>query len=82
MITQDFIEREKTNNCKTLMGKVKCSYAESECMLKNECSTCLFQPFRNSIQVEILSNNVSVSGIPQITYTAIYPNIGIYFACK
>ena len=81
MEDKDLIEREKTNNCKTLMGRIKCSYAKSECMLKNECSTCLFQPFRNAIQVEVLSKR-NIGGIPQLNYTATYPNIGIYFACK
>ena len=50
MEDKDLIEREKTNNCKILMGRINCSYAKSECMLKNECSTCLFQPFRNAIE--------------------------------
>lgn len=81
MTDQELIEREKINNCKILMSRISCSYAKSECMLKNECSTCLFQPFRNAIEVEVLSKR-SISGIPQLNYTATYPNMGIYFACK
>ena len=81
MEDKDLIERERTHNCKTLMDRIKCPYAKSECMLKNECNTCLFQPFRDAIQIEVLSKK-NVGGIPQMSYTATYPNIGIYFACK
>ena len=81
LLLNKIFERESTNTCKSVVQTFSRNTCRTELMLKNGCSTCPFQVYKQSI---LISYEEQLTGFttPSLIVTSEIPNPTIFIGVK